>query len=209
MNRTQEQALALGGIMTCCCLVDDVARNGECDEEAMAVMLETLFITDPPTALSVYSKPEVLSRGFSCLVNTLDGGADPQNQQALRYGLAIMHLQRKLMKDQAMLASLSKRLENAQQQREHFGIQHENVIHGLASIYQDTISTYRMKIQVSGHARYLQVDYNAAKIRALLLAAIRSATLWRQVGGHRWHFLMHKSRLINAAKEVQQQVSPV
>jgi len=44
--------------------------------------------------------------------------------------------------------------------------------------------------------RYLQQSTNAARIRALLLAGIRSARLWRQLGGHRWQLLFSRRKLL-------------
>ena len=45
----------------------------------------------------------------------------------------------------------------------------------------DVLSTLRQRIQVHGDMRNLQQPNNASKIRALLLAGIRSARLWRQL----------------------------
>ncbi len=44
--------------------------------------------------------------------------------------------------------------------------------------------------------RHLQQTDNAAKIRALLLAGIRSARLWRQLGGHRWQLIFSRRKLL-------------
>jgi high frequency lysogenization protein len=35
------------------------------------------------------------------------------------------------------------------------------------------------------------------EIRALLLAGIRSARLWRQLGGHRWQLVISRRKLLN------------
>jgi high frequency lysogenization protein len=69
------------------------------------------------------------------------------------------------------------------------------VIAALDGLYQTTVSTFSFRIQVGGDPRHLQNTENAARIRALLLAGIRSALLWRQVGGKRWHMLFFRSRL--------------
>jgi len=79
---------------------------------------------------------------------------------------------------------------------------HPNVVANLASLYQDTISSFSFRIQVTGDPRHLQNSENAAKIRALLLAGIRSAMLWRQKGGKRWHLLFFKSRLRPSLKKI-------
>lgn len=81
----------------------------------------------------------------------------------------------------------------------HEGINHD-LIEQLANIYKDTISTYSAKIQVTGNGRYLEQAANQAKIRALLLAAIRSAVLWDQVGGKKRQFLFSKNKILETAK---------
>lgn len=200
MNSIEEQTLALAGVFQCCALVDQIAQTGNCDEAELAAMLETLFITNPPDTASVYAHPERLQKGFERIESALTQAGNRQDAHILRYGLALMHLQHKLAKKPDMLQALGSRIERASQQKEHFSITHENVIASLASVYQDTISTFNTRIQVAGHAKHLQIEHNAAKIRALLLAGIRSATLWRQVGGHRWHFIFKKSKLANTSK---------
>ena len=42
----------------------------------------------------------------------------------------------------------------------------------------------------------------ANRVRTLLLAGIRSATLWRQVGGHRWQLLFQRKKLLDATRAV-------
>ena len=70
----------------------------------------------------------------------------------------------------------------------------------LGATYQDTLSTLRLRIQVQGDMRYLQQPDTANRIRALLLAGIRGATLWRQVCGHRWQLLFQRKKLLDATR---------
>ena len=95
-----------------------------------------------------------------------------------------------------MLETIGKRLPQIQSQVEHFGPAHENVIAACGALYQDTLSTLRQRIQVHGDMRNLQQPNNASKIRALLLAGIRSARLWRQLGGHRWQLVISRRKLL-------------
>ena len=67
----------------------------------------------------------------------------------------------------------------------------------LADIYQATISTLGRRIQVVGDPASLQNTANANRIRSLLLAGVRSAWLWSQLGGGRWQLVFLRSRLIN------------
>ena len=202
LTNDQNKALALSGLFECCVLVDSIARNGSCDHDAQNVLIESLFNTNPNDAQDIYSNLHALKKGQQALLGCLGESGIDANPQVLRYALALLHLQQKLSKQNDMLSLIGNKLELASNQVSHFGIDHENVIANLASTYQESISTFNMRIQVSGHARHLQVEHNAAKIRALLLAGIRSATLWRQLGGHRWQFLFGKGKIRKAAKSL-------
>ena len=77
---------------------------------------------------------------------------------------------------------------------------HDNVLANIASLYQQTLSTLRQRIQVKGNAMYLQQPGVAERIRCMLFAAVRSAHLWRQLGGKRYHLVLYRKALIKALK---------
>ena len=114
----------------------------------------------------------------------------------MRYALALLGLERKLAKRDDMLQIMGSRLDQIQQQVQHFGLVHDNVIAACGGLYQDTLSTFSQRIQVQGDMRHLQQPSNAAKIRALLLTGIRAARLWRQLGGHRWQLVFSRRKLL-------------
>ena len=82
-----------------------------------------------------------------------------------------------------MMSVVHSRLEHTSFKAEHFSGHVNDVCHSVSGIYQDTLSKLRFRIKVSGSAQHLQDGVNADIIRALLLAGIRSAFLWRQLGG--------------------------
>jgi high frequency lysogenization protein len=51
---------------------------------------------------------------------------------------------------------------------------------------------------VQGNPHYLGQAGVVAEIRALLLAAVRSAVLWRQMGGSYWDFLLARKAMVDA-----------
>jgi high frequency lysogenization protein len=50
----------------------------------------------------------------------------------------------------------------------------------------------------------LKSDANQHHIRALLLAGLRSALLWNQVGGKRRHFIFSRKQMLKAAQQLLQ-----
>ena len=68
----------------------------------------------------------------------------------------------------------------------------------LGGLYADTISHLKPRVMVQGNPHYLGQAGVVAEIRALLLAAVRSAVLWRQLGGSYWDFLFSRRAMIEA-----------
>ncbi|OED43469.1 lysogenization regulator HflD [Endozoicomonas sp. (ex Bugula neritina AB1)] len=196
-HTTKEQAAALAGLFQAASLVDKLAKTGQLTEEELRPSISSIFVTSPRTVEEVFGSYHDLATGRKVLSAVLNRDSEIIQSDVIRYALGLIHLEKKLGRDKAMLGSLSQRLERAGDQVEHFSLLHDNVISSLGSIYLDTISTFRTRIQVTGDTRYLQSATNANKIRAILLAGIRSAMLWRQCGGSRWQLFMGRKKLLN------------
>jgi high frequency lysogenization protein len=87
-----------------------------------------------------------------------------------------------------------------ERQLEHFELLDEQMISNLASVYLDVISPIGPRIQVTGTPAVLQQTGNQHKVRALLLSGIRSAVLWRQVGGKRRHLIFGRKKMVEQAQ---------
>jgi high frequency lysogenization protein len=81
------------------------------------------------------------------------------------------------------------------------GSAHPDVLSALGALYADTISHLRPKVMVHGNPHYLGQPGVVAEIRAILLAAVRSAVLWRQLGGSLWDLLLSRRAMADAASE--------
>ncbi|HEX8542989.1 MAG TPA: high frequency lysogenization protein HflD [Pseudomonas sp.] len=197
MTPIQEQLTALGGVFQAAVLVDRIAKTGQSSEAAMTCMLGSLLVLDPKDTLDVYGGDDLnLREGYRALASALERDPATLQREPLRYALSMLGLERQLAKRDDMLEVIGKRLPQIQSQAEHFGVAHENVVSACGALYQDTLSTLRQRIQVHGDMRNLQQPNNASKIRALLLTGIRSARLWRQVGGHRWQLVVSRRKLL-------------
>ncbi|RRU74001.1 high frequency lysogenization protein HflD [Stutzerimonas kunmingensis] len=199
MNTLDEQLIALGAVFEAATLVDRIARTGQVPNASLGCMLGSLLARSPETTLEIYGGDDLnLRDGYRALVGALERDSSALQREPLRYALAMIGLERQLDKRDDMLQVIGSRLDQIQQQVEHFGITHENVVASFGGLYQDTLSTFRQRIQVQGDMRHLQQTDNAAKIRALLLSGIRSARLWRQLGGHRWQMIFSRRKLLDA-----------
>ncbi|GGK81602.1 high frequency lysogenization protein HflD [Amphritea balenae] len=219
MSRANDQqAIALAGLFQAASLVEQIATRGMVPQNSFETSLASIFVTNPDSTEQIYGGaddlPANLSLGFRGLEELLDKSRTEQNQDVIRYGLSIMHLEKKLSKRPDLLQSIGERIDQISQQASYFAeadtdltenpavFTHPSVVANIASLYQDTLSTFNFRIQVTGEPRHLQNAENAAKIRALLLAGVRAAMLWRQMGGKRWHLLFFKSRLRPSVKRI-------
>ena len=80
------------------------------------------------------------------------------------------------------------------------GSSHPQVLAALGGLYADTISHLRPRVLVKGNPHYLGQATVVAEIRAVLLAGVRSAVLWRQLGGSLWDFLLHRNAMLEATE---------
>lgn len=205
-NIWRDRTIALAGIAHAVDIMDKLARTGYLNSRDFETSVRSLLEQNPSTTEAVFGDAHRIRRGYEVLRDLLKKkrGQD-QTTALIGYCLGVLHLQQRLAKNRTMLNQVGERLGKCHHQVQHFGITHDNVIANIASIYSDTISTFPFRIQVVGEYQYLQQARVANQVRVLLLAAIRSATLWRQLGGTRWHLLLQRKLLISAAEELLDQ----
>jgi high frequency lysogenization protein len=77
----------------------------------------------------------------------------------------------------------------------------------LASIYTDVVSPVTRKIQVAGDPEILKRTDTQHQVRAVLLAGVRAAVLWRQLGGKRRHILFSRQQILDSAEHTLHNIS--
>lgn len=202
IHTIDEQVIALAGIFQAAALVHQIAQTSKYDQPLLESSINSLFVTDPNITLDVYGGISGVQLGLETIKQILQKDTDQKNIEIIRYSLSLIHLESKLRKKPEMLNVISKRIDQASGQAEHFSVLHENVIHNLASLYMDTISTFNLRVQVTGNPDYLKISHNAALIRATLLTGIRAAILWRQTGGRRWNLLLKRKSIEASVKRL-------
>jgi len=203
MNAFEQQVIALAGMFQAGSLVREVARTGSAKPATFEYSINSVLKLDSHSVEETYGGIAGVEQGINILANLYTPETKQRDMEISQYVLGIAYLERKLMKNNNLLDKLKSGIENASAQSEIFSSTHENVIANLASTYQETISTLQPRIVVAGEQTYLSETGNANKIRALLLALMRSAVLWRQLGGRRWHLLFRRARLMRTAKALQ------
>jgi len=195
----KDRALAFAGILQALQLVQSTAYGKPYDLEAFQATLTSILLIDAATVEEVYGGVAGLKSGLRLLKTQLMSNKQKPDSELNRYLVVLLHLERKLTKRADLLDKLTQGIERAQKQLEHFDISHSNVLASLADTYAQTISTLQPRIMVKGEPSRLTEAGVANQIRALLLAAMRSAVLWRQCGGTRLGLLLGRRKLADTA----------
>ncbi|QWA12858.1 high frequency lysogenization protein HflD [Sodalis ligni] len=195
--------LALAGICQSAMLVQQLAHKGQCDDGMLEVSLRSTLDLNPASTLAVYgSQPANLKLGLESMLGMLNASRTGPGAELTRYTLSLMVLERKLNGNKKSLDELAKRITQLDRQLTHFELLSETLISAMAAIYVDIISPLGPRIQVTGTPAMLQNTQIQAKIRAALLAGIRSAVLWQQVGGGRLQLMFGRNRLFKQARQI-------
>ena len=197
-NALYDRTIAFAGICQAVALVQQVAKNGHCDSDAFETSLKAILNTNPNNTVGVYGRESDLKLGLECLVKGID--STPSGSEVTRYIISLMALERKLSGRNDAMSQLADRIKMIERQLDHFELLDDQMISNLASVYLDVISPIGPRIQVTGTPSVLQQTGNQHKVRALLLSGIRSAVLWRQVGGKRRHLIFGRKKMVEQAQ---------
>lgn len=195
------QVLPLAGLLHATSLVRQLAHEGRVDEAQFACAIEPVLRLEPDSVEAVYGGAACRHGMITVLKAQLAGDANARDLEATRYSATLMHLERKLAARDDLMQTLREGLELARSQARHFSATHDNVIARLADLYANTVSQLQPKVLVQGDPRYLEEPGTANRVRALLLAGMRSVVLWRQCGGSRLKLVLGRGRLLRAASE--------
>jgi len=201
INSLENQTLALSGLFLSAELVQNIANSGEFNESHIRIVVESIFTLDSDSVEAVYGGKSNLRAGQQRLVDQLDGTDSKPNLQITQYILNLLKLEHKCQSDTALLSRIRRGIESADQMRSHYDTLDDEVISLLAKIYTDNISNMSPRIVVHGTREYLEQDLHANRIRACLLAGIRSAVLWRQCGGTRWKIVSGRQKYVQQARK--------
>lgn len=195
-----ERTLALAGLLQALRCVQRVATDGEVPGGELDTSLASVFRIDADSTEAVFGSAALLEPGLRALIAQLEGGGG-RDPALSRMAVTVLHVERKLIRHGALMRRIRDGVNETARQRELFGIAHPTVLARLAEVYANTVSTLSPRVLVQGNPAQLGQADVVARIRALLLAAIRSAVLWRQRGGSYWDLLLRRRAMAQAARE--------
>ncbi len=202
----RDTTIALAGVLQAIFLIKQLAQTGKIDSATLETSIYSIFQTHPEKISDVYGNLQNIRPGLETLVQ-LFSEPPQKNKDVMRHIMSLIHIQKKITYAKQTRETLTQRIHQAKKQVEYFSLSHPTVISTLADIYMQTISKFHFRIMVLGNTRSLSSPDTIEKIRALLLAGIRSVALWRQMGGSRLQLLFFRHKIKTAAQDLLSQLS--
>lgn len=193
----QERILALAGMAQALQQVRRIAETGQSDAGVVATAIESVFRIDAETPLAVYGDASALQPGLRLVREYLGSGSEDPLLPKL--ALAVLQIERSFVGDAEAASQVQRGIASLAPAAERLGSTHPDILAGLGSLYAGTISQLRPRVMVQGNPHYLGQAGVVAEIRSILLAALRSAVLWRQLGGSFWDFFLRRREMLEAA----------
>ena len=188
-----DRVLALAGLTQALKQVRRIADTGQADAAVLATSLDSVFRIDAATPEDVYGGAREVRPGLLLLRDYLSNqGSDTQLP---KLALAVTQLERRFSADDAVGEAVHEGILAIKPRAEQLGSSHPEVLSALGSLYAETVSHLRPKVMVQGNPHYLAQADLVGEVRAALLAALRSAVLWRQLDGSLWDFLLRKQAI--------------
>jgi len=193
----QQRVLALAGLAQALQQVRRIAETGQSDAAVVATAIDTVFRIDADSPAAVYGDASALQPGLRLVREYLGNSSD--DPMLPKLALAVMQIERRFVGDAGSVQQVQRGIESLAPAAERLGGTHPDILAGLGSLYAETISQLRPRVMVQGNPHYLGQANVVAEIRSILLAALRSAVLWRQLGGSFWDFLLRRREMLEAA----------
>ena len=191
-----ERVLALAGLVQALRQVRLLADNGRSEAQAVATAIDSVFRIDADSPEAVYGGRAELADGLRWLHARFS--RQPQDDPLARLALAVLQLERRFVAAPGMAARVHAGIVALQPPHARGAAVDPAALQALGKLYSSTLSELRPRVLVQGNPHYLAQADLVNEIRALLLAAVRSAVLWRQLGGSLWDFLLRRRELIAA-----------
>ena len=191
----ESRMLALAGQVQALEQVRRIADTGQADAAILATALDSVFRIDADSPAAVYGGEAALRPGLLLLRSYFRN--ETRDELLPRLALAVLQLERRFGRD-PMAERVHDGILALAPSAQRLGSTHPDVLAALGSLYSDTVSQLRPRVMVQGNPHYLGQAAVVAEIRAVLLAALRSAVLWRQLGGSLWDFLLRRRDMVTA-----------
>ncbi len=198
----RDQTIALAGVYQAATMAHELANSGAIrDQNSWDVSLKSLYKLNANTTEDVYDDNLAgLALGFNSLIKSFN--KDSYYMNVIKYTITLLTLAGKLPSRPQMMDTIDKGLNDSKVLQTTEDPLNAAVVAKMAQIYSKTISQLQPRVIVAGQPFHLKDQAITEKIRAILLAGVRSAVLWKQVGGNQLQLLFKRKVYIEEAKHL-------
>jgi high frequency lysogenization protein len=196
----KDRNLALAGVFQATELVRQAASHGTWSGYAATSSLNSLFALEADSTPDIFGGTERMRLGVETMLAILQG--ENRYADSLRYAVGLLQIERKFRRSARLQDEIGRRLQEISELGANLD-QHEREdlqAHEISTLYSETISRLAPRIVVSGKPQYLKNQRTVDWVRTLLLAGLRSATLWYQLGGGRLELMFGRKKIIRDAQ---------
>jgi high frequency lysogenization protein len=193
------RVIALAGLFQALALVRAIALRGGCDAAAARQSLASVFRIDADSPEEVFGGIGNLRLGLETLIAQLDQQGN-RDVAITRMAIAVLRLERSLHAKVDTLETLREQIQGMAGLAAQAEAGHVDLAGRLAGLYSDTLSRLKPRVIVEGNSSFLSQPSQVNQIRALLLAAVRAAVLWRQLQGSQWRLLFRRRQYAMLAR---------
>jgi len=198
----RDQTIALAGMYQAVRLVQETAQGERRDADATRACIRSILNTDPESAIDVYGDSHALMLGLEVTTGQLGNDSTQRDMVLTGYVIILIHLERKLSRNTDLMKALATGIDRIKGEIKSADELDPDIIVALAAVYRDTISTLQPRIMVKGEESVLRNSDSKNMIRALLLAGMRAAVLWKQRGGNRMRLILQRKQILDCCAEL-------
>ena len=198
----RDQTIALAAVYQAASLAHELANSGTIrDPKGWEASLNSLYKIDAASTADVFNNDmSGLAMGLNAMIKSFN--KDSHYINIIKYTITLLSLQGKLSSRDDMIDKIGQGLNGSKVLQTADDMLNDAVITKLANIYSQTISQMQPRVIVAGQPFHLKNPATTEKIRAVLLAGIRAAMLWRQVGGTQLQLIFKRKAYIEEAKSL-------
>jgi len=189
MPMREARVIALAGVFQACRMVHELATSGRTESASAQASLASIFRIDAESTADVFGGISGVRLGLEQLIAQLDDGT--RDLAFTQLVLNVLRIARRLDRETVVRTRLRTGIETIEPDAQH-DLLNADVQARLAALYCDTLSHLRPRVIVHGNPAHLGNPRDVEQIRAMLLAAVRAAVLWRQVGGGQFRLLLRR-----------------
>jgi high frequency lysogenization protein len=209
----EDRVLALAGVFQSAKLAQRLAYTNTVISQPYGASIYSILVTDAEQTYEVFGMESPtdmapLRLGLEMVRDKLKGGTDREEFEIARYVVNLIQLASQLQSDKQMMQQLSDGIDAIAAAFPpnpnwlHGEEPSDTLIQRIADVYTSTISNMMPRIIINGEESVLKNEMAAAKIRVVLMAGIRAAHLWWQLGGRRWQLLFRRKQVADTARRL-------